>query len=160
MSGVEALAVFGIVCNVMQVIGFVKDGAHMAKTIYNTKSLDPKLAQTTEYIKEGLEKLKDSLEKGRPLVQDEEELLDIANGSLETAENLKAELDKIAGTLAKGKYSAAVQGWLKAAAGGKKRIERLEKEMHDRQMILESRLIARIWYFLTHFRYFRDEIVH
>lgn len=145
MSGAEALAVFGIVCNVMQVIGFVQDGVHMAKVIYNTKCLDPKLAQTTDYIKEGLERLKDSLEKGRPLVQDEQELLDIANGSLKTAEKLKAELDKIAGTFAKGKHSAAFRGWIEATLGGNKRIKELEKEMHDRQKILESRLITRIW---------------
>ncbi|QKX56752.1 uncharacterized protein TRUGW13939_03859 [Talaromyces rugulosus] len=144
MSGAEALAVFGIVCNVMQVIGFVKDGAHMAKAIYKTGTLDPSLAQTIGYIKGGLERLKDSLEKGRPLIQDEEELLDIANGSLETAEELKAELKKIAGTLAKGKYPAAFRGWFKAALGGKRRIERLEKVMHNRQQILENRLIVRI----------------
>lgn len=145
MSGAEALATFGVVCNVMQVIGFVQDGAHMAKAIYKTGSLDPNLAQTTDYIKEGLERLKDSLEKGKPLIQDEEELLDIANGSLETAGKLKAELDMIAGTLAKGKHSAALRGWLKAALGGKKRIERLDKVMHNRQQILENRLIVRIW---------------
>jgi hypothetical protein len=144
MSGAEALAVFGIVCNVMQVIGFVQDGAHMAKAIYKTKSLDPNLAQMTDYIKGGLERLKDSLERGKPLIQDEEDLLDIVNGSLETAEELKAELDKIASTLAKGKHSAAFRGWLKAL-GGKWRIERLEKVMHDHQQVLESRLIARIW---------------
>jgi hypothetical protein len=145
MSSAEALAVFGIVCNVMQVIGFVQDGAHMAKAIYKTRSLDPNLAQTADYIQGGLERLKDSLEKGRPLVQDEEELLDIANGSLETAKELKAELENIAGTLAKGKYSAAFRGWFKAALGGKRKIETLEKVMHNRQQILENRLIVRIW---------------
>ncbi|KAF4177918.1 hypothetical protein CNMCM8927_008970 [Aspergillus lentulus] len=145
MSGAEALTVFGLVCNVMQVIGFVQDGAHLAKAIYKYGSLDPNLAQTSDYIKEGLERLRDSLEKGRPLVQDEKELLDIAKGSLKTAEELKVELDNIAGTAAKGKHSAAFRGWLKAALGGKRRkIERLEKVMHDRQQVLESRLIARI----------------
>ncbi|OKL57442.1 hypothetical protein UA08_07168 [Talaromyces atroroseus] len=145
MSGAEALTIFGLVCNVMQVIGFVQDGAHMAKAIYNYGSLDPHLAQTSNYIKGGLERLRESLEKGRPLVQDEEELLDIVNGSLETAEELKAELDNIAGTAAKGKHSAALRGWYKATVGRKRRkIERIEKVMHDRQQVLESRLIARI----------------
>lgn len=145
MSGAEALAVFSIVCNVMQVIGFVQNGAHMAKAIYKTGSLDSDLGQTTDYIKGGLERLKTSLENGRILVKDEEELLEIANGSLETAKELKAELDKIAGTVAKGKHSAALRGWFKAALGGKRRIERLEKVMQNRQQILENRLIVRIW---------------
>lgn len=85
------------------------------------------------------------LNSNRLLVQDEQELLDIANDSLETAEELKAELDKIAGTLAKGKHAAAFRGWLKAALGGKRTIERLEKVMNDRQQIVENRLIVRIW---------------
>ncbi|KAI7972609.1 hypothetical protein EIK77_009072 [Talaromyces pinophilus] len=105
MSGAESLAIFGIACNVMQVIGCAQDAAHLIKAIYQTGFMDPDLAQTTDYMKGGLERLKDSLEKRKPLNQDEEELLDIANGSLETARELKAELDKIAGTSAKGKRS-------------------------------------------------------
>ncbi|KUL89911.1 hypothetical protein ZTR_02832 [Talaromyces verruculosus] len=143
MSGAESLAIFGIACNVMQVIGCAQDAVHMIKAIYQSGSMDPDLAQTTDYMKGGLERLKNSLEK--PLNQDEEELFDIANCSLETVRELKAELDKIAGTSAKGKRYHSVRGWFRAAVGGKKRIERLEKAMNNRQQILENRLTVRIW---------------
>lgn len=73
-----------------------------------------------------------------------------------TAAELKAELDKISSTLAKGKHSAAFRGWLRAVLGGKKRIEKLEKVMRDRQQILETRLLLRIWYTRI-FRYCHDE---
>jgi hypothetical protein len=138
MSGAESLAIFGIACNIMQVIGMAQDATHMIKAIYQSGSLDPDLAQTTDCIEGGLERLKNSLENGKHLIQDEQELLDIANDSLETARELKAELDKIAGTSAKGKRSASVRGWLRAAVGGKRTIKKLEKVMHNRQQILEN----------------------
>lgn len=146
MSGAEALAAFGLACNVMQVIGFVQDGAHMCKTIYETGSLDPQLAQTTRYITESLERLRESLGHVLPFGKEEQELLEIAQGSLNTAAELKAELDKISTRMAKGKHSAAFNGWLRATLGGRKRIKNLEKAMRDRQHILETRLLIRIWY--------------
>lgn len=81
-----------------------------------------------------------------PLGKEERELLDIAEGSLGTAAELKAELDKISTRLAKGKHSAAFRGWLGAVLGGKRKIEKLEKVMRDRQRVLETRLLLRIWY--------------
>lgn len=69
MSGAEALVVFGIVYNIMQVIGFVQDGMHIAKVFYKTGSLDSNLAQTSGYLKGGLERLTDSLEKERPHIK-------------------------------------------------------------------------------------------
>ncbi|OOQ84423.1 hypothetical protein PEBR_30443 [Penicillium brasilianum] len=144
MSGAEALVAFGLACNVMQVIGFVQDGAHMCKTIYGTGSLDPQLAQTTRYIAESLERLRESLGHVLPFGKEEQELLEIAQGSLHTAAELKAELEKISCTMAKGKHSAAFRGWLRATLGGSKRVKRLEKVMRDRQHILETRLLLRI----------------
>lgn len=84
MSGAEALAAFGIACNVMQVVGFVQDGVHMSKAIYETGSLDPQLARTTSYLTESSEGLRDSLGHVLPLGKDEQELLEIAQGSLDT----------------------------------------------------------------------------
>ncbi|KAJ5710659.1 hypothetical protein N7488_004815 [Penicillium malachiteum] len=132
----EALAAFGVACNFMQLIGFVKD---------RTGSLDPNLAQTTEYLTTGLEKLEISLVQFQPLGADEQELVDIAQGSLVTARELKSELERISGGSSKGKHVAAVKAWVKAAVGGKRKIEKLEKVMRDRQWILESRLLLRVW---------------
>ncbi|KAJ6032484.1 hypothetical protein N7540_003216 [Penicillium herquei] len=130
----------------MQLIGFVKDGVHVCKSIYETGSLDPNLAETTEYLAKGLGKLEVSLGQFRPLNADEQELVDIAQGSLVTARELKGELEKISSGSSKGKHAAAFKGWLRAVLGGKKRIEKLEKVMRDRQQILESRLLLRVWY--------------
>ncbi|CEJ62404.1 hypothetical protein PMG11_10904 [Penicillium brasilianum] len=46
--------------------------------------------------------------------------------------------------MAKGKHSAAFNGWLRATLGGSKRIKKLEKAMRDRQHILETGLLIRI----------------
>jgi hypothetical protein len=110
----------------------------MCKIIYETGSLDPQLAQTTRYITESLRRLRESLGHVLPFGTEEQELLEIAQGSLNTAAELKAELDKISCRMAKGKHSAAL--------GGIKRIKKLEKVMRDRQHILETRLLLRIWY--------------
>ena len=146
----EALVAFGLACNVMQVIGFVKDGIQVSKAIYETGCLDPHLAQTTNYLTESLETLRSSLSRVSPLRKEDQELLEIAKGSLDTATQLKAELEKISGTMTKGKHSAAFRGWFSAAFGGKKRIEKLEKAMRDQQHVLETRLLIRIWYTLIH----------
>ncbi|KAM4058922.1 hypothetical protein HRG_008201 [Hirsutella rhossiliensis] len=145
MSGLEVLAAFGLACNVMQVIGFVHEGVQVGKTIYDTGCLDPSLADATDCLAKGLEDLKRSLETTpKPLNRDEQELLDVAMGSLDTATGLKAELDKIAGVASKSKQSAALRGWLRTIMGGKRRIEKLEKAMRSRREVLESRLLLRV----------------
>ncbi|OAQ79301.1 NACHT domain-containing protein [Purpureocillium lilacinum] len=79
-----------------------------------------------------------------PLTKDDRELLEIAEGSLSTAADLRAELDKISGSLSKGKAAAAFRAWLKAATGGRRRIEKLDKIMRSRQAVLETRLLIRL----------------
>jgi len=142
----EALAAFGLACNVMQVINFVHEAAQVGKTIYDTGSLDPNLADTTEGLTKSLEGLKTAMDKAPvPLTKDDRELLEIAEGSLSTAADLRAELDKISGSLSKGKAAAAFRAWLKAATGGRRRIEKLDKIMRSRQAVLETRLLIRLW---------------
>ncbi len=146
MSGIEALAAFGIACNVMQVISFAHNAVHIGKAIYETGSLDPTLAQTTHCLAQGLERLKTSLENQPPLCAEEQELLDIANGCIVTVANLKIKLDKIASSVAKRNRPAAFRGWLKLTFGGKKAIEKFEKELSNYQRVLENRLLLLIWH--------------
>ncbi|PHH90563.1 hypothetical protein CDD83_3289 [Cordyceps sp. RAO-2017] len=142
----EALAAFGLACNVMQVIGFVHDGAQVGKTIYETGCLDPSLAEATSCLSKGVEDLELSIETApRPWNRDEQELFDIAKGSLNTALALKTELVKIAGISSKGKQSAAFRGWLRVMTGGKRKIDKMEKEMRSRREMLENRLLLRVW---------------
>ncbi|OAQ76217.1 NACHT domain-containing protein [Purpureocillium lilacinum] len=116
----------------MQVINFVHEAAQVGKTIYDTGSLDPSLADTTEDLTKSLEGLKTAMDKAPvPLTKDDQELLEIAEGSLSTAADLRAELDKISGSLSKGKAAAAFRAWLKAATGGRRRIEKFDKIMPD-----------------------------
>ncbi len=104
MSGAESLAIFGIACNVMQWSVVRKMRPIWSKLSINL-DLDPDPAHRRPIAwKEAWRDWK-ILGEEKALNQDEEELLDIANGSLEDREELKAELDKIAGTSAKGKRS-------------------------------------------------------
>ncbi len=146
MSGLEALAAFGLACNVLQVINFVQEGVQIGKTIYDTGCLDPNLADTTDCLTRGLDGLKKSLETAtKPLNRDEQGLLDIAQSCLDIGSVLKNELDKIAGIASKGRQSAALRGWLKMIMGGKKKIENMEKAMFSRREVLENQLLLRIW---------------
>ncbi|UNI23438.1 hypothetical protein JDV02_009255 [Purpureocillium takamizusanense] len=141
----EALVAFGLACNVMQVINFAHEAVKVGKTIYETGSLDPDLAATTGSLTNSFEDLKTALEKApKPLSKDDRELLDIAQTSLDTATALKAELDKIAELLPEGKAAAAFRAWLRAALGGKRRVEKLDKFMRSHQAVLETRLLVRL----------------
>ncbi len=41
----EALALFGIACNVLQVLGSVEQAIRLGRTIYKKRSVDPELAR-------------------------------------------------------------------------------------------------------------------
>ncbi|KAF4586021.1 vegetative incompatibility protein HET-E-1 [Ophiocordyceps camponoti-floridani] len=153
MSGLEALAAFGLACNVMQVIGFVLDGAHVVKTVYNSGCLDENLTERTLHLTKGLQSLEQSLTAcPKTSNKDERELLEIARGCLGAASTLKAEMDKIAGDDSKRKRTAAVPGPRESTAASNLVIAivlnashtpRLGKYPHLREQDLTQRDIRR-----------------
>jgi hypothetical protein len=145
MSGLEPLAVFGLACNVMQVLSFSHETISLCKSIFRTGSLSPNLANNVSHLSEVCESLNDSLNsKPKPLSKDQQKLLEIAQDSLAVASQLKAEVNKIDNTISKGKLSSAITGGLKAT-WRKGKIEKLEKSISSYQRTLESSLLAHIW---------------
>ncbi|PHH80906.1 hypothetical protein CDD80_5826 [Ophiocordyceps camponoti-rufipedis] len=144
MSGLEGLAAFGFACNVMQVIGFFLDGAHVVKTVYKSGCMDENLTERTLHLIQGLQALEQSLTSSpKSSTKDEQELLEIARGCRNAASSLKAEMDRIAGVGSRGKGLAAMGAGCKSFFG-KRKIKKLEKEMQSRQRVFENRLLLRV----------------
>ncbi|KAJ6787226.1 hypothetical protein PWT90_07861 [Aphanocladium album] len=141
----EALAIFGIVCNVLQVIGSVEQAIKLGRAIYKSGSLDPELERNIDTLSICIQDLRMSLESSAdPVTHDTRELISVVNDCIECGAGTKSELQKIAALAPKGSSLGAVRGWLAATMGGKKRLDKLEKTMHARQSILETQLLVRL----------------
>lgn len=145
MSGLEALAAFGLACNVMQAISFTKETVSICKTIYQSGSADPDLAQAVINLSKVAVDLNTSLRQApKPLEDDQQALLDIATDTASSITALKNEVDKVSSKAVKGKYKASIMASLRMMIG-QNNLEKLEKRMLIHQKALETQLLARIW---------------
>jgi len=146
MSGLETLAIFGLACNVMQAISFGHETISTCKRIYKNGSPDHSLAETTTQMRGASTALQKSLhEHPRPLTEDEAELVKLARDCFDVSSILSNEVAKISDMQpAKGKILSAV-GQTAKRIWKKSKIDRLEKDLNRFQLILETRLLVRLW---------------
>ncbi|KAJ3499554.1 hypothetical protein NLG97_g257 [Lecanicillium saksenae] len=141
----EALAIFGIACNVLQVIGSVEQAIKLGRAIYKTGSLDPELERNTDALSACVQDLTLALEGSVDSTsQDTRDLISVAKDCIECGASTRSELQKIAALAPKGSRMGAVRGWFSAAMGGKRRLDKLESTMRARQSVLETRLLVRL----------------
>ncbi|KAK3365484.1 hypothetical protein B0T24DRAFT_391162 [Lasiosphaeria ovina] len=144
MSGLDALAAFGLACNVMQAISFAFKTASVCKEVFRTGSPDSNLNQLVLDASKVHENLKKSMVSVQPLNKDEKDFLDIAERSLQVIVELKTEIDRlVARHQAKGSVRASVSTTLRALYK-KPALEKLEKRMQAYQSVLESGLLLRV----------------
>ncbi|KAK1758901.1 hypothetical protein QBC47DRAFT_409715 [Echria macrotheca] len=155
MSGLEALAIFGIACNVMQTISFACETASACKVVFETGASEShaQVLKTTESLNTALDELAKLLDPPVPASGprpngdvDDRALLTIARDCLAAGKQLEAEAKKMMLKTAggKGKYAAAMLSVLKAR-WKKGNIEKLEKSLVDHQRVLETRLLMQIY---------------
>ncbi|KAK0716565.1 hypothetical protein B0T21DRAFT_296654 [Apiosordaria backusii] len=146
MSGVEA---FALACGIMQVISFSEQTFSVCRRILKTGTPDPSLSNRVQ----DLMGFCDVIERRctpptGSLTANEQKLLDITTRTMKAAKELKAEVDKICPSSARGKLSVAVIGTLKVLLHQRK-LEKLEKAMMEAQKALENGLLADIWYVIV-----------
>ena len=172
MSGAESLAIFGIACNVMQVINFAHDSITFFKQLHDEGCADPSLRKTADQMRDATKSLVDSINVNGGnvgLTAEEAELLELANECSGIAKKLSDELNKLAnrtvskimgettgtpetpGTTTGGQKTVKASLWRTARLGGrtwwkKGEIERLEKDLNRAQKMMETRILIRIWY--------------
>lgn len=142
----EALAVLGVACNVMQVIDFAMEMASIAEAVYQGQSIDPFLTTIAARLTIVSDAVSESLrEAPAALSKYEEEMLKIAEKCVATAGVLKAKLDEISGggagegSVKKALASAASRLW------NRRKIEKLESELRAQRKSLELCLLHRTW---------------
>lgn len=142
----EALAAFGLACNVMQTIHFTVETVSAVKNVFKNGSVDPSLRTVAARSESVYQSLSSSLLAVQPLNGDDHMLVVIAGDCLDAAKKLKAEVDGLTFPAAKGKFAIAVlrvlQMQLKGSNG---RLEKLNNKMMAHQRVLEAGLLARVW---------------
>jgi len=140
----EALAVFGIACNVIQVINFAHETTSLCKRVYQTGSLDCNLAENGLRLGELSRALAEQLSThSQPLTRSDKALLDIANKCTEAARNLCDEVAFLSLPKDKPSLRAVVANTAKTA-WRKRRLERLEKNMVNYQKTMEMGVLLRV----------------
>jgi hypothetical protein len=143
MSGVEALAILGIACNVMQVISFSHETIASCKKYYETGCADPALSEAAGHLKACAKDLESQLQSPRPRTKDQEDLVSIAKKCYDISSKLDKELKNITSV-------STSSNMLRSARLGvtrmlrKSRIEALEKDMSRHQAVLETSLISQV----------------
>jgi hypothetical protein len=111
MSGAESLAIFGIACNVMQVISFAHDSITFFKQLHDEGCADPILRKAADQMRDATKSLMDSINVNggnARLTAEEVELLELANECSGIAKKLSDELNNFANeTLSKTMSGAA-----------------------------------------------------
>ena len=172
MSGAESLAIFGIACNVMQVISFAHDSITFFKQLHDERCADPSLRKAADQMRDATKSLVDSINVNcghATLTAEEAELLKLANECSGIAKKLSDELNKLAGgtaintmggttgtpvtpgTKTRSQKTAKISFWKTASLGGrtwwkKGEIEKLERDLNRVQKMMETRILIRIWY--------------
>ncbi|KAN0117028.1 hypothetical protein V8E51_003005 [Hyaloscypha variabilis] len=145
----EALAAFGLACNVMQVIGCAIDICHVYHVMSEKGSVDPLLASKSDSLRVLSDDLGNSISDGsnnpHHSVQDRkrcQELRKIAKDCQETSEALLQELLKIAPRSQSPFHKATAS--VKAFWHGSK-ISRMEKEMKSCEDTMTSKIMVHLF---------------
>ena len=143
----EALAVFGIACNVIQVISFTHETISICKAVYNSGA--PFDSAYTSKIVGDYEKICDDLQRkiqyaGSGACAEEKELFNIASDCLLAAKKLKSSVNKLATPSSRGKALGSIYAGVAAKFKGG-RLQKLEDNINKHKARLESHLLMKVW---------------
>jgi len=134
--GAESLAIFGIACNVMQVISFAHDSITVFKQLHHEGCADPSLRKAADQMRDTNNSLVDSINVNcgnARLTAEEAELLELANECSGIAKKLSDELNKLANASSSKTISGTV-GPPGTTAGAQKTV----KTSSGRLLVLEG----------------------
>lgn len=142
----EALAVFGIACNVIQVISFSHEVLSTCKRLYRDGSPQPDLEKNSDQLQRLSTKLLQSIDEPRStLSRQEYDLRSMVLRLSDTTGQMIILLDNIKMDGAPSRL-AAVKKMLKYNLGYKQKIRELDKAVQGYQNTLDSGMLAHLWY--------------
>lgn len=149
MSGLEPLAALGLVCNVLQFVDVGRQTISFIKHVYSNGSIDDKLQENVALlvdISAQIEANKTPANKtSAKSLRHEQQLLKTAERFNAAARDLREEVNYLLNNAKQGSLTSA----LKVAAKmnwRKRRLDRLKNDLDKAERLLQTGLLARIWY--------------
>ena len=148
----DPLTALSLACNVIQIVSFSHEIFTLANQIAKDGSPDANLAENATHLSELSQNLQDSLQsqKAKSLTEQQQRLQKVAQKCLKASKDLTEELDKITwkpgpeGSNSKTQRKAVSQAW--KTWWRKSKIEKLQKEMAEIERIMQSSILADLWY--------------
>lgn len=146
MAGLDALAIFGLACNVVTVISFSHETFSACKQFYENGTADPNLEESATRLISAIGPLEKLIEgKSRPLTKQQTDLIALAKSCAKVSKRLVDEVNKITDSAA-GKGKLVKAGLLGVRRAWKKRkLEDLEKDLKRFQDAVESHVLVDLW---------------
>jgi hypothetical protein len=143
----EAIAALALACNVIQVVDFALKTASKCQEIYNEgRTIEHQdLDYTSKHLAEISEKLNESIQNAqtnKPLTKDDHELQDLALKCVESARNLRDELDKLTIPGRKRKRAAVTKVFMSIRRNDD--INKIEERLRGYERVLNTRLLSRL----------------
>lgn len=147
MSGLEPLAVFGLVTGTMQVVTFARDSISICKKIHDNGSPDHSLVQAAAQLRSASDALQRHLvTRPQALTADETALVKMATDCFNASLKLSDEIAKISSTPPAGRAKhLRVFGRASKRTWSKPKIDGLKEEMNGFQSVLSTGLLVRLW---------------
>lgn len=139
----EALAALSMACNVFQVVSFAGEVISVAKNIRRSGTPDPTLSSSAAQLNALSAQLETSIRNTTPVLPQTgayADLLAMARECGTASAEIQAELRSIATS------RAGALGKMTKALIKRGNLERLEQAMQQHRQVLESRLLADVWY--------------
>lgn len=142
----EALAVFGIACNVMQTISFAHEAVAGGLAIHRGECVDPNLRYTVDHLGSCMDALTRSIDDAQqPTTQESDDLVSIAKEILATGAIINSELAKISSQSQERGPGATIRAWIVFVRRTKSKLKQLGGTMRSQQHVLETQLLVRVW---------------
>lgn len=143
MSGLEAVAILGLACNVMQVISFSHEAISNWRRIYDGSN-DDGMASTASSLNDSSSSLQNFLVRLQPATADEISLIELARKCSEASERVRAVVEKYKVTGKKGKRFRSVLLTAKKT-WNKGKLDKVESDLNGCKDALETRILVRLW---------------
>jgi hypothetical protein len=149
----DPLTVLGLACNVIEVVNFGREILSLCMRVHRDGSPEPDLAHKAAYLQSLFTKLVGSFRAAQTpnqLSKDQYGLQNIASMLLKTTNQLNQLIEDIRGGGASSRRAAVVYT-VKYLLRYRTKIQSLEKTMVGYQNMLDSGILAHLWYVKTYF---------
>jgi hypothetical protein len=146
MSGAEAAAGISLLCNIIQIVTFVRDAITTYKSIEDSNTPDPRLAQMCEAVRGPYERIINEVADRRPLGQEQQALVDAAQKCVDRTEELNRVVFRLTVPENSRRLRKAMMtiGRSIKSMWHKKELEALEKDLERYQGLVDTQLLRHI----------------